>query len=108
MTRHGRFGRGLWPILSWLRSLLARSSSAASYAGEWRRHERACAVASFAGAAPPDDAGGRRWLLVTKDSYWGAVGLFALMNAGAEVIMPQNSQPGTLAAISDAWDVLVC
>ncbi len=52
--------------------------------------------------------GCRRGLLVTKDSYWGAVGLFALMNAGAEVIMPQNSQPGTLAAISDAWDVLVC
>src|SRR5258708_7147803 len=46
--------------------------------------------------------GCRRGLLVTKDSYWGAVGLFALMNAGAEVIMPQNSQPGTLAAISYA------
>jgi acyl-coenzyme A synthetase/AMP-(fatty) acid ligase len=52
--------------------------------------------------------GCRRGLLVTKDSYWGAVGLFALMHAGAEVIMPQNSQRGTLAAISDAWDFLVC
>jgi acyl-coenzyme A synthetase/AMP-(fatty) acid ligase len=50
----------------------------------------------------------RRGLLVTSDSYWGAVGLFALMHAGAEVIMPQNAQPGTLAAISDAWDLLVC
>src|SRR5216684_4289828 len=46
--------------------------------------------------------GCRRGLLVTKDSYWGAVGLFALMHAGAEVIMPQNSQRGTLAAISYA------
>src|SRR5215475_7458314 len=52
--------------------------------------------------------GCRRGLLVTSDSYWGAVGLFALMHAGAEVIMPQNSQRGTLAAISDAWDLLVC
>jgi acyl-coenzyme A synthetase/AMP-(fatty) acid ligase len=52
--------------------------------------------------------GCRRGLLVTNDSYWGAVGLFALMHAGAEVIMPQNAQPGTLAAISDAWDLLVC
>jgi len=52
--------------------------------------------------------GCRRGLLVTKDSYWGAVGLFALMHAGAEVIMPQDSRRGTLAAISDAWDFLVC
>jgi acyl-coenzyme A synthetase/AMP-(fatty) acid ligase len=52
--------------------------------------------------------GCRRGLLVTSDSYWGAVGLFALMHAGAEVVMPQNAQPGTLAAISDAWDLLVC
>src|SRR5713101_4110215 len=51
--------------------------------------------------------GCRRGLLVTKDSYWGAVGLFALMHAGAEVVMPQNAQRGTLAAISEAWDVLV-
>ena len=43
-----------------------------------------------------------------NDSYWGAVGLFALMHAGAEVVMPQNAQRGTLAAISDAWDLLVC
>jgi acyl-coenzyme A synthetase/AMP-(fatty) acid ligase len=52
--------------------------------------------------------GCRRGLLVTNDGYWGAVGLFALMHAGAEVVMPQNAQRGTLAAISDAWDLLVC
>jgi acyl-coenzyme A synthetase/AMP-(fatty) acid ligase len=52
--------------------------------------------------------GCRRGLLVTNDSYWGAVGLFALMHAGAEVVVPQNAQPGTLVAISDAWDCLVC
>src|SRR5215831_16644068 len=50
----------------------------------------------------------RRGLLVTQDSYWGAVGLFALMHAGAEVVMPQNARRGTLAAISNAWDLLVC
>jgi hypothetical protein len=52
--------------------------------------------------------GCRRGLLVTHDSYWGAVGLFALMHAGAEVVMPQNAQRGTLAAISEVWDALVC
>ena len=52
--------------------------------------------------------GCQRGLLVTRDSYWGAVGLFALMHAGAEVVMPQNGQRGTLAAISDAWDLVVC
>lgn len=50
----------------------------------------------------------RRGLLVTQDSYWGTVGLYALMHAGAEVVMPQNAQRGTLAAIADAWDLLVC
>src|SRR5215831_17452381 len=50
----------------------------------------------------------RRGLLITRDSYWGAVGLFALMHAGAEVVMPQNAQRGTLSAISDSWDILVC
>jgi acyl-coenzyme A synthetase/AMP-(fatty) acid ligase len=48
-----------------------------------------------------------RGLLVTHDSYWGAVGLFALMHAGASVIMPQNAQRGTLATLSDAGDLIV-
>jgi acyl-coenzyme A synthetase/AMP-(fatty) acid ligase len=47
-------------------------------------------------------------LLVTRDSYWAAVGLFALMQAGVEVVMPQNVQRGMLAAISESWDILVC
>jgi acyl-coenzyme A synthetase/AMP-(fatty) acid ligase len=54
------------------------------------------------------ELGCQRGLLITRDSYWGAVGLFALMHAGAEVVMPQNAQRGTLAAISDAWDLFVC
>ena len=59
-------------------------------------------------AALVRQVGCRRGLLVTQDSYWGAVGLFALMHAGAEVVMPQNARRGTLAAIADAWDFLVC
>lgn len=59
-------------------------------------------------AARARQVGCRRGLLVTQDSYWGAVGLFALMHAGAEVVMPQNVRRGTLAAIADAWDLLVC
>lgn len=54
--------------------------------------------------AMPD--GGRLRVRVEEAGDWGAVGLFALMHAGAEVIMPQNSQRGTLAAISNAWDGL--
>jgi len=54
------------------------------------------------------DAGCRRGLLATQDAYWGAVGLFALLHAGAEVVVPQNAQPGTLAALADAWDLVVC
>src|SRR5262252_845485 len=59
-------------------------------------------------AARVRQLGCRRGLLVSQDSYWGAVGLFALMHAGAEVVMPQNARRGTLAAIADAWDLLVC
>jgi hypothetical protein len=51
--------------------------------------------------------GCRRGLLVAVDGYWGAVGLLALLHAGAEVVMPQNAQPGTLASIAGEWDVLV-
>ncbi|MBP2292049.1 AMP-binding protein [Azospirillum rugosum] len=53
-------------------------------------------------------AGGRRGLLVTQDAYWGAVGLFALLHAGAEAILPPNAQPGTIAGLAGAWDLLLC
>lgn len=44
--------------------------------------------------------GCRRGLLVAPDGYWGAVGLLALLHAGAEVTIPPNAQPGTLAALT--------
>lgn len=52
-------------------------------------------------------AGCRRGLLVTADAYWGAVGLFALWLAGAGAVLPQNAQPGTVAALREDWDLLV-
>ncbi|MGF7172638.1 AMP-binding protein [Azospirillum doebereinerae] len=52
-------------------------------------------------------AGCRRGLLVTQDAYWGAVGLFALLHAGAEAVLPQNGQPGTLAALADVRDRVI-
>jgi acyl-coenzyme A synthetase/AMP-(fatty) acid ligase len=52
--------------------------------------------------------GCRRGLLVTEDAYYGAVGLFALMLAGAEVILPPNDRPGTVAMLAGAWDLVVC
>jgi len=60
-----------------------------------------------ANAARIRAAGCRRGLLVTQDGYWGAVGLFALLHAGAEAVLPQNGQPGTLAALADARDLVV-
>lgn len=49
----------------------------------------------------------RRGLLLTGDAYWGAVGLLALLHAGAEPVLPQNGQPGTLAAMAEEWDIAV-
>ncbi|MBV9250643.1 MAG: hypothetical protein JO227_15520, partial [Acetobacteraceae bacterium] len=45
-------------------------------------------------------AGCQRGVLSCRDSYWFAVGLFALMTAGAVVVLPPNTQPGTLAALA--------
>jgi acyl-coenzyme A synthetase/AMP-(fatty) acid ligase/3-hydroxymyristoyl/3-hydroxydecanoyl-(acyl carrier protein) dehydratase len=50
----------------------------------------------------------KRGLLLTNDAYMGAVGLLALISAGAEVIVPPNHGPGSLAALSGSWDLVVC
>jgi 3-hydroxymyristoyl/3-hydroxydecanoyl-(acyl carrier protein) dehydratase len=47
-------------------------------------------------------------LLLTDDAYMGAVGLFALMSMGAEVIVPPNDGLGCVAALSGSWDFVVC
>ena len=51
-------------------------------------------------AARLREAGCRRGLLVAKDGYWAAVGVFALLHARAVVILPSNPQ----AAEREAFD----
>ncbi len=51
--------------------------------------------------------GCRGGLLLAEDSYWAAVGLFALLEAGCEVVFPPNGRPGTLEAMSDSFDRLI-
>ncbi len=48
-----------------------------------------------------------RGLLVTEDTYWCAVGMLALFQAGAEVVLPQNVTFGACGAIRRHWDLLV-
>lgn len=64
--------------------------------------------AETAGAAHRLRATGcRRAALLCQDSYRFAIGLFGLLQAGITAVMPANGQPGTLNALSDAFDLLV-
>ncbi len=49
----------------------------------------------------------RRALLLAEDSYWFLVGLFALLQVDAEIVMPPNAQPGTLEALREPGDLLL-
>lgn len=53
------------------------------------------------------ERGVRRGMLVCEDSFQFVVGLMALLQAGAEVVLPPNAQPGTLSSLADATDLLV-
>ena len=44
---------------------------------------------------------------VCRDSYWFLVGFLALCHAGATIIIPSNTQPGTLEALSGECDLLL-
>ena len=48
-----------------------------------------------------------RWLLPHDDPLSFAVGLFGVLHAGKEVVIPPNTQPGTLVALSGAFDARV-
>ncbi len=48
-----------------------------------------------------------RGVLAADDSYLFAVGLFALLHAGADVVLPPNTQPGRLAQTLGDRDTLV-
>ncbi len=49
----------------------------------------------------------RRGALLCRDSHAFAVGLFGLLHAGAEVVLPPNGQPGTLACLAGMFDRIV-
>lgn len=49
----------------------------------------------------------RRGMLITEDSYWFVVGLLALFQVGAEIVLPPNGQPGTLEMLRDLADAVV-
>ena len=51
--------------------------------------------------------GVRRGLLVCSDSFQFLVGMTGLLAAGAEIVLPPNARPGTLAGFAGAFDVLV-
>ena len=50
---------------------------------------------------------GRRALLVTRDAYWGAVGLLALASSGKEIILPPSALAQTLGVIAEPDDILL-
>lgn len=60
-----------------------------------------------ANAARIAAAGCRRGLLFTDDAYQGAVGLFSILAAGAEVVLPPNGLPGTVASLAIDRDLVV-
>jgi acyl-coenzyme A synthetase/AMP-(fatty) acid ligase len=51
--------------------------------------------------------GVRRAALVCDDAGWFLIGLLALLQIGAEVILPPNSLRGTLSGLESAFDILV-
>jgi len=48
-----------------------------------------------------------RWLLIADDPQRFSVSLLALLHAGKQVVIPPNTQSGTLAALADAYDAIV-
>jgi acyl-CoA synthetase (AMP-forming)/AMP-acid ligase II/3-hydroxymyristoyl/3-hydroxydecanoyl-(acyl carrier protein) dehydratase len=45
-----------------------------------------------------------RWLLTAEHPLQFAIELFALLGAGKQVVIPPNTQPGTLAALAASFD----
>lgn len=52
-------------------------------------------------------AGCRRGVLLCQDSWRFAIGLFGLLSAGAEVVVPPNDRPDTLARLPGGFDRVV-
>lgn len=67
-------------------------------------HEFADAVAGRAGrfAQRPE----RRWLMTSEQPHDFAISMLALLHAGKTLVIPPNTQPGTLARLAGAYDAL--
>jgi acyl-coenzyme A synthetase/AMP-(fatty) acid ligase len=52
-------------------------------------------------------AGYRRAAVACRSAYWTAVGWLALAHTGGEMVLAPNSLPATLAALRDAYDVIL-
>ncbi|MEI7431246.1 MAG: AMP-binding protein [Betaproteobacteria bacterium] len=48
-----------------------------------------------------------RWLLTSDDTQTFAINLLALLGAGKQIVIPPNAQPGTLFALSSAFDARI-
>jgi len=46
----------------------------------------------------------QRWLLAHDNSYHFAIGFFALLATGKHIVLPPNTQTGTLATLADFFD----
>ncbi len=95
----------LWPLDELLaqrstQTPVAFSESALRSVGQLRRDVSAC-------AARLHQIGGRRALLVTRDAYWGAVGLLALATSGKQIVLPPNALAQTLGAIAEDDDIFL-
>lgn len=76
------------------------------------RRGRAISLAEFRrdighNAARLADRNCRRGLLITADSYWCAVGMMALFQIGADVVLPQNTTTGARQNLRADWDLVV-
>jgi acyl-coenzyme A synthetase/AMP-(fatty) acid ligase len=60
-----------------------------------------------AAAARLQALGCRRGLVACDDTYWAAVGLFALAHTGAESLLLPNALPATLATLQGSFDHIV-
>lgn len=49
-------------------------------------------------------AGGKRWLIADGDAYAIAVGVFAVLHAGGQAVLPANLQAGHLADVASTAD----
>lgn len=70
--------------------------------GDRTRHDFTRDVTTLAGHLRT--TGGKRWLIADSDAYAIAVGVFAVLHAGGQAILPANLQAGHLWEVAKAAD----